>query len=153
MQVHSARVGPTRLISRIGALSLAGLLAGCYGCTLIGCNNRLSFDPGMDLLPGVAYEVEACLDDRCEEGVLQASGPPIDKAGLHGNLSLWADTDLVEFMLGDGDFGGSHHITFSLRNADGKTLATFDQTIELTKYEPNGGWPCGPTCWSADIDV
>jgi hypothetical protein len=72
MQVHSARVGRMRLIGRIGALSLAGLLAGCYGCTLIGCNNRLSFDPGMDLLPGVAYEVEACVDDRCEEGVLQA---------------------------------------------------------------------------------
>lgn len=142
----------TRYRGRIGALMLAGLLAGC-GCTLIGCNNRLSFNPGIDLLPEVAYRVEACFDDRCGQGSLQATGPPVDQAGLRGNLSLWADADRADFTLGEGDFGGSHRVTFSLRDARGEVLAAFAETIELTKSEPNGGWPCGPTCWSADLDV
>ncbi len=136
-------------IERIGALILSALLVAC-GCTAVGCNNQVRFHSGTDLQPGVPYEVAVCFDDRCEEASLTASEL---SAGLVGGLGLWADLDTVEFSLGDGDFGGSHHVTYSLHDADGQTIAAFDDTIELTRSEPNGGWPCGPTCWSADLEL
>jgi hypothetical protein len=92
-----------------------------------------------------------CLDEACAEASLTAGA--YGTFGGDGKFSLRADQDTVEYVLGDGDLSGSHHVTFSLRNESGEVLGEFDETVEFTKTEPNGGGPCGPTCWSAEFDL
>lgn len=144
--VHSSYVG---LRQRLGALVLAAFLAGC-GCTAIGCNNQLRFIIGHDLSPGTRYHAQVCLDDGCADGRLTADA---NGFGSDGKFTLQAEQDTIEYALGEGDFSGGHHITFTLRDESGEVLGDFDETIEFTKTEPNGGWPCGPTCWSAERHV
>jgi hypothetical protein len=134
----------------LGALILAALLAGC-GCTAVGCNNQLRFVFGRDLTPGAPYHATLCLDDACAEGSLTAGADGL--FGTDGRFTLQAEQDTVEYALGEVELGGSHHVTFSLRNESGPVLGELDETIEFTKTEPNGGWPCGPTCWSAEFTV
>jgi hypothetical protein len=55
--------------------------------------------------------------------------------------------------IGDGDFSGRHDVSFSVRDASGTVIAEFNDSIALTRSEPNGGWPCGPTCWSAEVET
>lgn len=129
---------------------MAAILTGC-ACTLVGCNNQLRFVLGRDLSPGEPYHAAVCLDDVCGEGSLTAAAD--GTFGLDGKFTLRAEEDTVEYALGEGDFSGSHHVTFSLRDQSGEVLAEFDETIEFTKTEPNGGWPCGPTCWSAELKI
>jgi len=59
----------------------------------------------------------------------------------------------VELRLADdpGDLGGFHDITFTIRDDSDELVADYSNSIELVRSEPNGGWPCGPTCWSADV--
>jgi hypothetical protein len=135
---------------RIGLLSWIALLAGC-GCTQVGCANAIRYDPSIDLERDTVYDVEACIDGDCQQGSFEVVGPGTERGDVDGALALWADEDHVDLALGEADFSGSHSVSFTLRDAAGEVLAQFDDTIELTKSEPNGGWPCGPTCWSADI--
>jgi hypothetical protein len=137
-------------VRRIGILLLAVGMAGCATCTLIGCNNRLYFTIGEDLLPGTAYEARVCFDSACAEGTLIARDDGV--FGVAGPLTLIPGEDAIEYQLGDGDFSGRHRISFSLRDPSGRELASMDDgAVELTRYEPNGGWPCGPTCWTGDF--
>jgi hypothetical protein len=145
--VHSSGVG---LLQRLAAVTFAGFLAGC-GCTAIGCNNQLRFAIGHDLIPGTPYDAAVCLDGTCAEGSLTARANGI--GGVDGSFGLVAEQDTVGYTLGDGDFSGPHHVTFSLRDETGELLGEFDDTIEFTKTEPNGGGPCGPTCWSGELDT
>jgi len=135
---------------RVMWLALAAFLAGC-ACTAEGCFNRIQFAPGIDLAPGVAYQVDACFDGTCHEGTLEATDG--GTAGIEGALALWADQDTVELRLGDArvDLGGVHDLTFTIRDDSAEVVAEYSNSIELVRTEPNGGWPCGPTCWSADI--
>jgi hypothetical protein len=145
--VHSSLVG---LLQRLCALIFVALLAGC-GCTAVGCNNQLRFAIGRDLSPGTPYDAAVCLDDACAEGSLTAGADGM--FGIDGKFALRVEEDTVEYALGEGDLSGPHHVTFSLRDESGEVLGEFDETVEFTKTEPNGGWPCGPTCWSAELDV
>lgn len=145
--MHSSRVG---LLQRFAALSFAALLAGC-GCTAVGCNNQLRFVIGHDLSPGTLYDAKVCIDDACAEGSLTAGAN--DVFGIDGEFTLIAEQDTVEYSLGEGDFSGPHQVTFTLSDESGDLLGELDEETELTKTEPNGGWPCGPTCWSAELDV
>lgn len=131
-------------------LVLAAALAGC-ACTAVGCFNRIQFAPGVDLVPGIAYHVDACFDDTCHEANVEAGQN--GRAGVEGALTLWANQDTVELALGDdpGDLGGSHDVMFTIRDDSDELVAEYSNSIELVRTEPNGGWPCGPTCWSADI--
>jgi hypothetical protein len=137
------------LLQRLGALVFASLLAGC-GCTAIGCNNQLRFVIGRDLTPGMPYDVAVCLDDACAHGSLTASDGMF---GSDGKFTLIAEQDTVEYALGEGDLSGPHRVTFTLRDERGEVLGGFDEIMDLTKTQPNGGWPCEPTCWSAELDV
>jgi hypothetical protein len=134
----------------LAAVTFVAFLAGC-SCTAIGCDNQLRFAIGHDLIPGTPYDAAVCLDGTCAEGSLTAGANGM--FGLDGNFTLIAEQDTVEYALGEGDFSGSHHVTFSLRDETGEMLGGFDDTIEFTKTEPNGGWPCGPSCWSANLDT
>lgn len=138
------------LLHRFSALILAAFLTGC-GCTAVGCNNQLHFVIGRDLSPGTPYHAAVCLDDACAEGSLTAEDD--GTFGIDGRFTLISELDAVEYGLGEGDLSGRHHVTFTLRDEAGEVLGAFDETIEFTKTEPNGGWPCGPTCWSAELDV
>lgn len=132
---------------RFAALISVAFLAGC-ACTAIGCDNRLRFRTGIDLQLDVAYAVEACIDGSCTEAVLEQVG---DTWGFEDGLILRTDEDIVELAIGDGDFGGTHDVTFTVRDDSDAAVAEFDGSIELTRSEPNGAF-CGPTCWSAEID-
>jgi hypothetical protein len=111
----------------------------------------LRFLIGQDLTPGTPYEAAVCLDGVCSEGSLTADAD--GRFGTDGRFTLIAEQDTVEYALGEGDLSGRHHVTFTLRDEAGELLGAFDQPIEFTKTEPNGGWPCGPTCWSAEVDT
>ena len=131
---------------RLAALLSVALLAGC-ACTQVGCDNRLRFHTGIDLQLHAAYAVEACIDGSCSRAVLEQIGDAWD---IEDGLTLRADEDNVELAIGDGDFSGTHGVTFTVRDASNAVLASFEGPIEFAKSEPNGGF-CGPTCWSADI--
>jgi hypothetical protein len=60
--------------------------------------------------------------------------------------------DVLALDLGQDARGGSHHVTMSVRDPAGIKLAEMDADIDLEKFEPNGGWPCGPTCWRAHVE-
>jgi hypothetical protein len=128
------------------ALLMAGILAGC-ACTAVGCYNRLRFHPGIDLQSGVAYEIEACVDRSCIEAMPDA----IAASGTSGDISLSSDRDFVELALGDADLGGTRVVAFVVRDEAGAVVVSFEGPVAFTRTEPNGGWLCGPTCWSADV--
>ena len=138
-----------RMWTRIAALTCAVMLAGC-GCTGIGCHNVISVAVPTDLLPGVAYEAHACFDEQCEDVVLEATPTQNDAAG---HLRLIADQDVIAYELGEGQFDGSH--TFKLRvvSPEGQTILEVSRAGELDRTEPNGPWPCGPTCWGLELTV
>lgn len=140
------RVG---LLHRLSALILAAFLTGC-GCAAVGCNNQLHFVIGRDLSPGTPYHAAVCLDDACADGSLTAADD--GTFGIDGRFTLISELDIVEYVLGEGDLSGRHHVTFTLQDEAGEVLGVFDETIELTKTQPNG-WPCEPTCWSAELHV
>jgi len=133
----------------LAAITFAAFLAGC-ACTAIGCDNHLQFVTGNDIVPYMPYTAVVCVDDACAEGSLT---PANGLRALDGNFTLSVEQDTVGYVLDEGDLSGLHHVTFSLRDESGEVVGAFDDTIEFTKSEPNGGGTCGPTCWSAELDV
>lgn len=138
-----------RTVRRLGLLPWIALLAGC-ACTQEGCDNRIRFNPGVDLEPSIPYEVEACLDGSCQHAILTAGDD--GRAAVVGALSLWADGDYIDLALGDGDLDGPHAIAFSVTDEAGRSLATQERQVELTRTQPNGAL-CPPTCWSAELSA
>lgn len=136
-------------MSRIAPLLVAAILTAC-ACSAVGCDNRIRFLPELDLQRGMDYEVEACLDERCEHATLNVDGPATQTADVEGALTLWEDADRVELAIGDGDFGGSHAVSFVILDSAGVTIAEFAGEVELTPSQPNGAF-CQPTCWSAQV--
>ncbi len=129
---------------------MVAMLSGCT-CTVEGCANAIHFQPQVDLERNVAYDVEACLDGNCERATLNVDGPLTQTGVMGGSFTLWEDDDRVELAIGAGDFSGMHDVSFSIRDGSGAIIAGFEGSIELTRSEPNGGWLCGPTCWSAEV--
>ena len=130
---------------------MVALLTGC-ACSVEGCANAIHFRPQVDLERNVAYDVEACMDGDCNRATLNVDGPLTQTGAMGGSLTLWEDDDRVELAIGDGDFSGRHDVSFSILDASGTVIAEFNDSIELTRSEPNGGWPCGPTCWAAEVE-
>ena len=130
---------------------MLALLTGC-ACSVEGCANAIHFQSQVDLERNVAYDVEACLDGDCNRATLNVDGPLTQTGAMGGSLPLWEDADRVELAIGDGDFSGMHDVSFSIRGSSGTVIAEFNDSIELTRSEPNGGWPCAPTCWSAEVE-
>jgi len=130
---------------------MVALLTGC-ACTQVGCANAIHFEVQVDLERDVAYDIEACLDGDCNRETLNVDGPLTQTGAVGGSLTLWEYDDRVELTIGDGDFSGRHDVSFLILDASGAVIAEFSDSIELTRSEPNGGWPCGPTCWSAEVE-
>lgn len=129
---------------------LVAVMMGSCACTSIGCYSQVRFRIPADLDSGTPYQVSACFDDQCKDATLTATATSF---GGDESLLLYVDEDVLEMTLSDGDFSGSHHITLRVQTEDGTEIASFDGIVEMTRNEPNGGWPCGPTCWQTEIEV
>jgi len=128
------------------------LLSGCgffpVMCTAVGCESGVLFTLEQDLLAETEYQVTACVDDRCAEGVLEV-GPNAD--GLDGPLSLViGDTDTVFYDLGEFELHGEHHVTLRVLTADDELVVEWAGTAAFERSQPNGP-SCEPTCWLAEV--
>lgn len=151
------------------AIAFAAIIAGCEllllpsptaqpsdggrFCTMIGCENGVTFRVDVDLLPEVAYDVEACFDGRCERQVLRVP-PPTDgpfTGASAGNLSIDTLADTIRLRIGEGSFEGSHEVRIVILEA-GEPLVEATVTAELTATQPNGPG-CEPVCWGAEVRV
>lgn len=135
----------------VANLALALILVGC-ACTAEGCANAVSFALPFDVERNVAYDIRTCFDDECTEEVLALDGSLAQTGALGRAFTLWVDTDLLELHLGDGDFGGPHRVTMTIRDDTGASVASFQGDVELERSKPNGAF-CEPTCWSTRIDL
>jgi hypothetical protein len=136
-------------MQRLAVLLLAVLTAGC-ACTAIGCYNQVRFLTSADLQNDTTYSVTACFDEQCENADLT---PTETSLGGHDSLMLHVEEDVLEMVLSEGDLSGSHRVTLLIATDDGTEVARFDGQLEMLRVEPNGGWPCGPTCWQAQVEV
>ena len=123
-------------------------------CTGIGCESGVRFNLDVDLVAEVAYEVTACVDDICDEGILEVP-PPADgpfTGTSDGALSVATDTDSIFYSLGSLDASGRHRVSVTVRSESGDMLAEFDGEAEFERTQPNGPG-CEPVCWLAAIPV
>jgi hypothetical protein len=141
-----------RLVLELGLVG-CGLVPGPVevDCTLIGCDSQIVFelDDG-ELVPGFAYELEACFDHRCETATVEL--PEHGAAmGVNGALSASAEEDIVALVLPEGDYPGVHTARLRVQPLDGGGEA-FEATVEteLERTQPNGP-DCPPVCWQAVV--
>lgn len=122
-------------------------------CTAIGCENAVGFSLDIDLVTEVAYDIEACLDDRCEAQTLRVP-PPADgpfTGTAVGNLSLDTISDSITMALGLGSFEGVHIARLSVRDEAGELIAEIEANTEFERQQPNGPG-CEPICWFARVE-
>lgn len=146
----------------LACLAFLVILAGCVApvvpdppgliCTQIGCETQVVFELGADaIVSGATYEVEACIDGRCESATVavpRAQGGAMG-AGVSGSLVLDAQQDAVAFTLGDGDYSGMHEVSLTLVGPDGQRTEVVSDT-EFERGQPNGPG-CEPICWQATV--
>lgn len=123
-------------------------------CTGIGCESGVRFNLGVDLVAEVAYEVTACVDDLCGEGILEVP-PPADgpfTGTSDGALTIATDTDSIFYSLGDLDASGRHRVSIKVRSESGDVVAEFEGEAEFERTQPNGPG-CEPVCWLAEIPL
>jgi hypothetical protein len=139
----------TLLALPVGALLLAGSGCSPFGCTDAGCESGVLFTLDRNLVLEAEYRVEACVDDRCVEGVLQVGG---GEDGADGPLALTigAYEDTVLYRLGESPVRGSHDVSLTVHGKDGELLVDWEGTAEFERTQPNGPL-CEPTCWLAEI--
>ena len=106
-------------------------------CTLIGCESQIRFElTALDLEPGSTYDVEVCLDDRCESATVDIPGLDAGPgaAGGDGSIILDPTGDTIVLVLPDGE------------NVE------LDGPIEFERLQPNGP-DCAPVCWQAVVRI
>jgi hypothetical protein len=92
-------------MERVAAFLLAALITGC-ACADVGCNNVLRVHPNVDLDPDIRYGVRVCVDDRCGDAALNVGD-------TEGSLSMSADGEVMEFMLGGAGVPDTASVTFT----------------------------------------
>ena len=115
-------------------------------CTLIGCDSQVVFEMPADLEASRSYDVEACIDQRCESATIKI---PPRGVGLVGSFMVDAATDVVTMSLPEGDYGGVHAVSLTLSGADVEPVE-IDAETEFERGQPNGP-DCPPVCWRAII--
>ncbi len=120
-------------------------------CTDAGCVSAVTFHLRVDLEVNVAYEFEACIDERCERETLLVPLPddgPFTGTSA-GALTLAIATDSVTLSLGDREMLGAHRARITvLDGAD--VIAEADEQVEFDRQQPNGPG-CEPICWFAEV--
>ena len=120
-------------------------------CTLIGCESQVVFELDIDLASGTTYELRACIDDRCEQASVAI--PPTDgaavPAGSEGPFVLDPQNDVVAFLIGEGDFPGTHAVSLTLDDGSRNTRG-LEGDVEFERLQPNGEG-CEPICWQATV--
>lgn len=120
-------------------------------CTLIGCESQVVFELDRDLASGASYQVRACIDDRCEEATVDvppAQGAAVP-AGSAGPFVLDPQHDTVAFLLGEGDFNGTHTVSLTVGDGSGEPVELAGD-VEFEHLQPNGEG-CEPICWQATL--
>lgn len=115
-------------------------------CTLIGCDSQVVFEIPGDLEAGRTYDVEACVDQRCETVTVEIQPQGV---GLAGSFLVDAATDRVTLSLPEGDYSGIHAVALTLTGADVEPIE-FEADTEFERGQPNGP-DCPPVCWRAII--
>jgi len=138
------RTGP------VAWLAFVVILGGCVApavpeppgmfCTQIGCESQVLFEIGNDtIVSGATYEVEACIDGRCESATVvvpRAQGAAMG-AGMSGSLMLDPQRGLVAFTLNTGDYSGLHEVSLTLVGPDGQRTEIVSD-IEFERGQPTG---------------
>jgi hypothetical protein len=129
-----------------GFLIIAALLSAC-SCTE-GCASLARFGVPVDLQPGTEYRIQACVNGDCSTETLTITDGP---ATSGGSLTLDVDHDVVELLLGNGDFTDAPDLQLSISSGE-VVLAEFSGMVEMGLSRPNGWW-CGPTCYFAEVQA
>jgi hypothetical protein len=115
-------------------------------CTLIGCDSLVVFEIPADLEASRTYDVEVCIDQRCESAAVEV---PPRGVGLVGSFMVDAATDVLTMSLPEGDYSGVHAVSLTLNGADLEPVQIEVET-EFERGQPNGPG-CPPICWRAII--
>jgi len=115
-------------------------------CTLIGCESQIEFQLSGDLVRGVAYEIEACVDGDCASETVKV---PDSGFVLEGPFTLDADRDTVTVRLLGADYSGTHAVSLSVAGPAGP-IAEVETETDFERLEPNGPG-CEPVCWHATV--
>lgn len=144
------RPGPSKPFARRSArttlmalgLVMSASVAACTGgtsggaCTLIGCDDAVTFQLPLELLTGDSYTVEACVDGDC-----RTWDPP--SGGAAEVVPLW--TVPVR-----ADAGRSVAVEMSVVDDGREIELEVDDRIRLETTYPNGR-SCPPACRSATV--
>ncbi|HEX9890160.1 MAG TPA: hypothetical protein VGA69_11815 [Nitriliruptorales bacterium] len=127
-------------------------------CTLIGCENALTFQlTDVDLRAGVTYDVEVCVDDSCTRAdvVVPPAGDGAPVGARVGQLYVDPESDQIQRLgqLGlEGDLSGVHEVSLEVRDEAGELLVATRGETGFERSEPNGEG-CPPVCWAATVEV
>lgn len=143
------------------------LLVGCSGeapgasvprpCAQAGCDSQVTFIfPRFTAMLNryASLTVEACLDNRCAQGVLptgrcQGEGDLLVTSGL----GCRSDAIIYHLAPSQEDLAASSRHTATLTIvAQDKTILLLEEVerVSFTRVQPNGP-DCPPTCYQADI--
>lgn len=150
-----------RMLGRSSVIVLGLLLAACLAptmppqpdgppqvCTQIGCESHILFELGVDLQPGMRYEIEACVDGECtSESVV------VDPNGFStvGAIGVDAHRDTVGLRLLGDDYSGTHQVSLSIVGP-GMQISRITEAVEFERVQPNGPG-CEPVCWQAVVSA
>ena len=119
-------------------------------CTETGCDSQVSFRLSTDLRAGVAYTVEACVDDDCRDETLTV--PDDGPIGI-GAEGVWLDTDsdVIRLELPTGtSWEETHAVSLRVVTRDGDVVADMTGEADFERTQPNGP-DCPPVCWLAEV--
>ena len=120
-------------------------------CTEIGCESAVAFHLGVDLVNGVEYLLEACVDDDCSSETVTVPDGPGGVVGTRvGRFDVATDADRVNFLIPDGDYSGAHDVFLRVTAADGSLTAEIEALTVFEQSRPNGPG-CPPVCWFAEV--
>jgi hypothetical protein len=129
------------------------LAPSCAGpCTLIGCNNAVTWKLTTAALqqfgPGEAVTVKACLGSTCSTGTVTRESDG-SSTSTDAALMLNASSGTVSFTFAK-TVSGAQAVSLELSKASTVFLSDQRNGVTLMERFPNGP-ACGPACQSATI--
>lgn len=123
-----------------------------HACTEIGCESAVAFNLDADLVNGVEYRLDACVEDDCATETIEVPEGQGVVGQRVGRFDLGTDADRVLFLLPEADYSGPHEVSLRVTAADGSVAVELIATTEFDRQQPNGP-DCPPVCWFAEINA
>lgn len=137
-------------------------------CTAIGCMSALTIElTSADIQPEATYGIDVCVDDTClKETVTIDMAHPGTGDITHGQtydlddgrlpqepyLLVWTSGEIY-FHLGEGEFGVTADVSFTLTDDTGAELVAVDSGgVPIERSQPNGP-DCPPICFFGRMTV